>query len=181
MADKSTAVSVIYQNKTLNTASLRPSGASSNRTPSTAKVPDRRIAIDNITAVSAASGAAPGAGGRASATCEIIVTANKAIPLRANHVVSAATPRLTAIACKPQAITTSAVPTAIPPLVEPAALGRGDDASIDKLDMKPCEPSGSGVFLLVKECFLVTAKSFARAVAGSKFRSPPGRDRLCRN
>lgn len=77
-------MSVIYQNKTLKTASGRLSDDKFKMIPNIKNVPAKRIAIEIIKGTSGAV-----ADGRHATACEPAVTIKKATPVIANQAVSA--------------------------------------------------------------------------------------------
>ncbi|HBJ36340.1 MAG TPA: hypothetical protein DDZ51_16630 [Planctomycetaceae bacterium] len=101
-------MSVIYQNKTLRTASGRLSGDKFKMIPNIKKVPANRIAIEIIKGTSGAL-----ADGRHANACETAVTIKKATPVIANQAVSAGVTQRTVSACRPQATMKINIATAI--------------------------------------------------------------------
>jgi hypothetical protein len=104
----SVTVSVIYQNKTLKTASGRLSGDKFKMIPNIKNVPAKRIAIEIIKGTSGAVG-----DGLQAIKCEPAVTNKKAIPVIANQAVSANVKTRTASRCRQDAKTKIDIATAI--------------------------------------------------------------------
>lgn len=122
---------VIYQNKTLNTASGRPSGDTNNNSPKIKKVPAKRIAIETNNAPTSPSGLAASLAGRANGRCAAAVTPKNPTPAMANHKLLPGAPMLAAARC---ALLASATITAAAIKPQAETPGRSAAAVEDDVD-----------------------------------------------